>query len=71
MKMFGCSAINHARGSVTPEALAEVRLVAEPQELRAIAAFLQNAAAERERVGQGLGISTWSTWWKASNMRLS
>lgn len=51
MKLYGYSDSARAAGSVVPDALAEVSLVATPAELQALAGFLIECAKEMERMG--------------------
>ncbi len=51
MKLFGYSATEPNIENVVPSELAEISLVADPAELRAIASFLQAAADGMEKYG--------------------
>lgn len=51
MKLYGYSDSAREAGSVVPDALAEVSLVATPAELQALAGFLVECAQEMERMG--------------------
>jgi hypothetical protein len=52
MKLYGYKDEGLATENIIPSELAEITLVASPMELRRIAAFLESAASEMERMGE-------------------
>jgi hypothetical protein len=53
MKLFGYAETDLPPEEITPSSLAEVTLCASPTELREMANFLSQCAAEMERMGDG------------------
>jgi hypothetical protein len=53
MKLYGYKEADLEVDEPAPSKLVEVTLVASPAELRKIAAFLESAAREMERMGEG------------------
>jgi hypothetical protein len=62
MKFFGYSETSTAPGKVVPETLAEVTLVATPQELRRIAEFLVSTAADMDAMQATYSHEHLSDW---------
>lgn len=51
MKLYGYSESELPAEEITPSLLAEITLCASPNELKAIAKFLEHCASEMERMG--------------------
>lgn len=53
MRIYGCEDTGQPTDEIIPALLAEITLNASPEELRALAAFLVECAAEMDRMGEG------------------
>ena len=62
MKLYGYSIGTNMKEVVTPDALAEVTLVASSSELRRIAEFLSTAASNMDRMGVSYSHEHLSDW---------